>query len=128
MAIVAPIENAETEAPISALAPADRLDERRASHRISHSLSAELRAVGESDRFVGTTADVSEGGVFLKLSEVRKLRVGQRCEVVLREDRRGGPFGAILDEPLFATVVRTASAEKDSHRGAGLRFDQPLFF
>jgi len=97
------------------------MDERRALPRIRKRVNAKVIGVGAAEVFRCTTNDFNENGLYVEVPLSAGFRVGQRCEVVLTD-------GA--GEGLYATVVRTEPIAQGPTPliGAGLRFDQPLFF
>ena len=97
------------------------MDERRSTPRLRKRLTAKVIGVGAAEVFRCTTEDISENGLYVQVPLASGLRVGQRCEVVLSDD---------ANESHYATVVRTEPIAKGPTPvvGAGLRFDQPLFF
>jgi len=109
------------------------LEERRFSRRLRESLTAKLIGLGASDVISGDALDVSEGGVFVHLPYDSGVRVGQRYEVMLSccgATGRSSDLANCLGESCYATVVRTELLLKSASPGlgAGMRFDQPLFF
>jgi len=97
------------------------MDERRSTPRLRKRLTAKVIGVGAAEVFRCTTEDISENGLYVQVPLASGLRVGQRYEVVLSDDANEGHY---------ATVVRTEPIAKGPTPivGAGLRFDQPLFF
>jgi len=97
------------------------MDERRAAPRVRKRVTAKVIGVGAAEVFRCTTNDINENGLYVEVPLSAGFRVGQRCEVVLTDD---------AGEGLYATVIRTEPIAKGPTPliGAGLRFDQPLFF
>jgi len=104
------------------------VDDRRCAQREQLPLAAEVRPVGVTEPHHCDIEDISEGGLFVFVPLSYGLNVGQRCEVVLSSMRAS--VSCPTDEVCYATVVRTEVivGESGKRLGAGLRFDQPLFF
>ncbi len=108
---------------------ADQL-ERRASLRHPRKLKALLLGRGLDDGLMCQTTNISEGGICVQVPESSGLTVGQRYEVLLTEESEAPDLACFLTGGCYATVVRTArgAAPAPGALGAGLRFDQPLYF
>ena len=105
-------------------------DERRVSPRIAKPLSVDLLGSLGSDGQACTAIDVSESGVYLRIPSGFPVTVGQRCEVRFKAPAESSQLSGLAGESCYATVVRTERRNEGtaSMTGAGLRFDQPLFF
>ena len=106
------------------------VEERRASKRADRKVTLQLKGMGCNETHLYTTKDICEGGLFLHVPMESGLAVGQRVEVVLEDETESPEPPSFAGETHYATVVRTellAEAAKPTI-GAGLRFDQPLFF
>ncbi len=77
-----------------------------------------------------TAEDLSACGVYLRVPADYGLTVGQRCEVNFASETGSQGASFPVGETCYATVVRTEHCRvgTDPMVGAGLRFDQPLFF
>lgn len=103
------------------------LEERRSSPRSATGWTVHLSGFDRTTPFECPAENISECGLFVCLPGDLGVCVGTRCELVLACD--GGLPGnpACVDEPVYATVVRTIPVSGD-RIGAGLRFDNPIFF
>lgn len=103
------------------------LEERRMSPRSAPGWTVHLSGLGRAKPFECPAENISECGLFVCLPGDLGVCVGARCELVLACD--GGVPGSpsCVDEPVYATVVRTIPVS-DDRIGAGLRFDNPIFF
>lgn len=105
-------------------------DDRRENPRLRRKMIAEiLDLAGREDGAPCVTEDISEDGLLLHVPVSYGMIVGQRCEVVLRDEPGLGEPSQLCGERRYATVVRTAPIVNSPTPmvGAGLRFDQPLF-
>lgn len=104
--------------------------DRRASMRHPRKLKAILLGRGLDDGLTCMTTDISEGGICVQVSDTSGLTVGQRYEVLLSEESDAPDLACFLCGGCFATVVRTerGAVASPGALGAGLRFDQPLYF
>jgi hypothetical protein len=102
-------------------------EERRADERQPRKFSMKITPVGGTRSLECTSENVSEGGCFTSLPSDAGFCVGQRCELEFLPE---GETADLAGEVYYATVVRTESMPHgaDPVLGAGLRFDQPLFF
>lgn len=119
------------DAPVSPSIQIDKQelrDDRRCAPRQCPPLAAEVRLMGGTESQACEVADISEGGLFVFVPLSYGLNVGQRCEVQL--SAKSPTAKCPMDAPCYATVVRTEFISSGSGKllGAGLRFDQPLFF
>lgn len=105
------------------------VEERRCTPRVRRPLVAQVTGFREGDAVLCVIEDISEGGLFLCAPRGVGVRVGQRCELVLSCAKDVLERPACVDEPMYATVVRTRPvlSGSDSTVGAGLRFDQPIY-
>jgi len=105
-------------------------DDRRDNPRLRRKLIAELLDIpGREECAPCVTQDISEDGLLLHVPVAYGMMVGQRCEVLLRDEPGLGDPSPLCGERRYATVVRTAPIVNSPTPmvGAGLRFDQPLF-
>ncbi len=105
-------------------------EERRASPRLLKALPAQLLGATQQDAVCCFTKDWSEGGMYVVAKPGCALAVGKRYELLFPPEVATQMPGRVPVDGCFATVVRT---EMVSHGdgpalGAGMRFDQPLFF
>ena len=106
------------------------VDERRANMRLRRKMVADLLDLPGRDEIAPcVTEDISEEGLLVHVPVSYGMMVGQRCEVLLRDEPGLGEPSQLCGERRFATVVRTTplSNSPTPMLGAGLRFDQPLF-
>jgi hypothetical protein len=124
------LENAESDVPIGIAESPVVTDERRASGRVYARLAAELSAHCESDVLACEAVDIGEGGICVEVPVSSGIMVGQRFEVVVRDDSGLGGLAQLFVDGIYATVVRTTVQPGADGPGiiAGLRFDQPLIF
>ena len=117
-------------ADVGVLDVAPAVEDRRASNRIQRKLSVKLAATGCTEAHCGPAENICEGGLYLRVPAAYGLRVGQRLEVSFEKDVDAPELSHLAVDTCFATVVRTEMLVAGSSRitGAGLRFDQPLFF
>ena len=110
--------------------PATRLDERRSTRRASRRLTAYITAMGCTDGVCCATENMSEEGLYVLAPAACGLQLGQRCEVVLREEPGASLWSSYSDSGCYATIVRTESISHSGTPmlGAGLRFDQPFYW
>lgn len=106
------------------------VEDRRASKRADRKVTLQLKSMGCSQTHLYTTKDICEGGLFLHVPAESGLAVGQRVEVVLGDEKESSKPANFVGETHYATVVRTELLAEAAEPtiGAGLRFDQPLFF
>ncbi|MEK6675253.1 MAG: PilZ domain-containing protein [Planctomycetota bacterium] len=114
--------------PVSLLGETAVLDDRRLSSRALRALAADLVDLRCDKVLCCEAHNVSEGGLFVSTPSDSGLRVGQRFEIRLREtfeDR-----DRCLVEGCYATVIRTEvmPGEPSARLGAGLRFDQAVYW
>jgi len=105
-------------------------EERRADERRPRKFAMKLTPVGGSSSLRCTSENVSEGGCFTSLPGDAGFMVGQRCELEFVSGDGSADASHLHGEVCYATVVRTESVSRPTGKaiGAGLRFDQPLFF
>jgi len=125
-----------TEPSVVPTNPAQRVDtgDRRSSPRVPLDMSASLIPLGSTQLLSCRADNIGEGGVHLTTSIGYGLGVGQRCELLLRnESRPGHGQSEAAGEGHYATVVRTEmrvgqdqGLDAEDSVGIGLRFDQPL--
>ncbi len=123
-------DNAPT-ATVDAIAPAGAaIDERRTAKRLVRELSVNLTGMGCTEGHRCTADDISESGVYLRVPKGYDLVVGQRCEVSFGSVAASAELSCLTGATCYATVVRTRRDLGGARQvmGAGLRFDQPLFF
>lgn len=103
--------------------------ERRGSTRFKPALIAHFNGLIDREPVAIEVADISEGGLFVAFPGHAGVGVGHRCELVLSSETGTPDKPACVDEPIYATVVRTMHVDGDDEPriGAGLRFDQPIF-
>ena len=105
-------------------------DDRRTNMRLRRKMVADLLDLPGRDEIAPCiTEDISEEGLLVHVPVSYGMMVGQRCEVLLRDEPGLGDPSPLCGERRYATVVRTApiSNSPTPMVGAGLRFDQPLF-
>ncbi len=102
------------------------VDERRSADRLFMNVAIDIAVSGESIDNCATD-NLSEGGLFVSTPDHAGLSVGQRCEVRFRDDPQSPIWSSLGGQTCFATVVRTTAVADSSTKGAGLRFDQPLY-
>lgn len=106
------------------------VDDRRGNIRLRRKLVADILDLpGRDDGAPCITEDISEEGLLVHVPVSYGMMVGQRCEVLLRDEPGLGEPSQLCGERRYATVVRTAPLPNSPTPmvGAGLRFDQPLF-
>ena len=111
--------------------PARVVEEHRASPRVRKRFTVSLLGMGCNAAVEQCCTDnISEDGMFVQAPPAYGLRVGQRCEVVLTDERGSAASSCFVGEVRYATVVRTTRVSQTSPPmvGLGMRFDQPLFF
>lgn len=125
-----PTTSERNETPEGFLQASAAVDERRATSRFESVVTINLTSMGSSDVHHCAVEDVSEDGLFVLVPAQCGLMVGNRVEVVFANVAQAPSLSMLAGESCFATVVRTAALEHNSPElvGAGLRFDQPLFF
>ena len=103
--------------------------ERRVNPRFRPALTAHVSGLRTGEAVQAEVGDISEGGLFVRFPDDVGACVGVRCELVLSSDPGSSECPACVDEPIYATVVRTFHVEDEggSCIGAGLRFDMPIF-
>ncbi len=105
-------------------------DERRIAPRIAKQLCVQLMGSLGTEGQSCQSDDVSETGVYLRIPAGFPVTVGQRCEVRFQASSEASQLSGLAGECCYATIVRTERHGEDPAptTGAGLRFDQPLFF
>jgi len=106
------------------------VDDRRTNARLRRKMIADILDLpGREELAPCVTEDISEEGLLVHVPVSYGMVVGQRCEVLLRDEPGLGEPSQLCGERRFATVVRTAPIPNSPTPmlGAGLRFDQPLF-
>lgn len=106
------------------------VEERRTAHRLCSKVSIRLTAIGCCEGHPCLVQDISEDGLYVLVPQEHGLVVGMRLEVIFADDAESPAPAALAGETCYATVVRTVTLLSDAPHmvGAGLRFDQPLFF
>lgn len=103
--------------------------ERREASRISTAPTLRVVPLGGTNEYRCQADNLSEGGLYVKMSTDCTLSVGQRCEVTFTEQQPMAAAASLAGLTCYATVVRTEQliASPKPLVGAGLRFDRPLF-
>jgi len=114
----------------SSIAPRPVVDDRRDAARVLRKLQVTVTPLGYAAPIVGRSRDVSEGGMYLMMPMSAAVCVGQRCEVELGPDEGVSPQPCVGPDCRYATIVRTHPITHGEAQmlGAGLRFDQPIFW
>ena len=103
--------------------------ERRAAGRLTKPLAVHVAGTHCVEGHACVASDISEGGLYLQVPTALGLSVGERWAVSFSPDANIGELTNLSGATCYATVVRTESPRDDMNMiGAGLRFDQPLFF
>lgn len=124
-----PVEEPNTFTTIVA-PPVSRLDDRRSLKRAPRRLTAYVTAMGCMEGVCCTTENLSEEGLYLIAPTGSGLQLGQRCEIVLRDEPGASLWPNYSDTGCYATIVRTETITHDGTPmlGAGLRFDQAFYW
>lgn len=114
------------------LSPANEqveVEDRRMTERRSCALTGTLRSTDDAPIGPCSASNISEGGVRLSVPAGAGVKVGQRYEVCLFQERPGMASPRIVCDGEYGTVVRTEPGDLRSRNlvQAALCFDQPLF-
>lgn len=118
------------------------IDEQRATDRDRHQVPMRLTVMGRATSLSCVSENISEEGCFAHLPKDCGLSVGQRCEIEFSQApgdaaahlAPGDAVARLAGEVRYATVVRTSSINPAMPHGtppltgAGMRFDQPLYY
>ncbi|MBI1826173.1 MAG: PilZ domain-containing protein [Planctomycetes bacterium] len=108
-----------------------QIDERRSSNRVQRRVSTMLTILGNAEGISCTMENVCESGAYLVAPSDSAVRLGDRCELILRSevDSQKAGWSTHCDSSAYATIIRTETAmhSGESAIGVGLRFDQPLY-
>lgn len=106
------------------------VEDRRSVVRVCCKVSVRLTAVGCCEGLACLVEDLSEDGLYVQVPAKYGMAVGKRVEVVFADEADSPAPAGLAGEICYATVIRTATLADDARHmvGAGLRFDQPLYF
>lgn len=114
--------------------PSIQLDERRSTRRAPRRITAYITAMGCMEGVCCTTENLSPEGLYAVAPPGASLQVGQRCEVVLRDEPGASLWPSYSDTGCYATIIHTQTSSREGMKngspsvGLGLRFDQPFYW